>query len=133
MKGMLCRGFCVLFLFVTSSVTPISGRTTAAALTPEAGDGLQPLITTSELVVGQNRFAFGLLKAHQLLDGVDVTVRVYTLEGSAAQFAAEFKAPYHAVRPVQQARAVHRHADGTGHVHGDEFGIRGLYVAQVSF
>jgi hypothetical protein len=110
----------------------IGGRT-AAELIPEAGDGLQPLMTTSELVVGQNRFAFGLLKAHQLLDGVDVTVRVYTLEGSAAQLAAEVKAPYHAIRPVQQARAVHRQADGTAHGHGDEFGLRGLYVAQVRF
>src|SRR5262249_59039424 len=94
MKGMLCRGFCVLFLFVTSSVTPISGRTTAAALTPEAGDGVQPLITTSELVGGQNRFAFGLLQAHQLLDGVGVPVRVSPPAGSGAQFAPRVQAPY---------------------------------------
>ena len=93
MKRTLCRGFFALFLLVTGYATQIGGRTAAADLTPEAGDGFQPLITTSELVVGQNRFAFGLLKANKLLEGVDVTLRVYTIEGSAAQLAAEFKAP----------------------------------------
>ena len=133
MKRMRCRSFFALFLLVVSYATQIGGRTAAAGLTPEAGDGLQPLITTSELVVGQNRFAFGLLKANKLLEGVSVTLRVYTIEGSEAHLAAEFKAPYQEVRHVQQARLVHRHADGTEHVHDDEFGIRGLYVAQVSF
>ena len=28
---------------------------------------------------------------------------------------------------------MHRHADGTEHVHGDDSGVRGLYVAQLSF
>jgi hypothetical protein len=133
MKRTLCRVFFALFLLVTGYATQIGGRTAAADLTPEAGDGFQPLITTSELVVGQNRFAFGLLKANKLLEGVDVTLRVYTIEGSEAQLAAEFKAPYQAVRHVKQARSVHRHTDGTEHVHGDEFGIQGLYVAQVRF
>jgi hypothetical protein len=133
MKRTLRRGFFALFLFVTGYAAQIAGQTAAADLTPEAGDGLQPLITTSELVVGPNRFAFGLLKANTLLEGVDVTLRVYSIEGAEAQLAAEFKAPYQAVRHVKQARSGHRHADGTAHVHGDEFGIRGLYVAQVSF
>ena len=133
MKRMRCRSFFALFLLVVSYATQIGGRTAAAGLTPKAGDGLQPLITTSEFVVGQNRFAFGLLKANKLLEGVSVTLRVYTIEGSEAHLAAEFKAPYQEVRYVQQARWVHRHADGTEHVHDDEFGIRGLYVAQVSF
>jgi hypothetical protein len=117
---------------VAASATYIDGRTTAD-LTPEAGDGLHPLITTSELVVGQNRFAFGLLKANELLEDVDVTLQLYTIKGSEAQLAAEFKAPYQAIRPVKQERSVHRHADGTAHVHSDEFAIRGLYVAQISF
>jgi hypothetical protein len=39
-----------------------------AVLSPPAGEALQVLLTTAELVVGQNRFAFGLLKEHQLLE-----------------------------------------------------------------
>ncbi|SRR5712691_12471471 len=35
-----------------------------------ADDTLQPLITTSELIVGQNRFAFGLASGHGNLHNV---------------------------------------------------------------
>jgi hypothetical protein len=91
------------------------------------------LITTSELVVGQNRFAFGLLKANKLLERADATLRVYSKEGPEAQLAAEMNAPYQAVGKLTQQRSVHRHSDGTEHVHGGESGIRGLYVAQLSF
>ena len=48
--------------------------------TPDTGDGLQPLITTSEFVVGQNRFAFGLLQAGKLLEGADVKLRLYAMK-----------------------------------------------------
>jgi len=75
MKQPLIRGLVVLVLFLAVHATRHDGETAAAELTPEAGGGLQPLITTSELVVGQNRFAFGLLKAHKLLERADVTVR----------------------------------------------------------
>jgi hypothetical protein len=45
-----------------------------AVLSPPAGEALQVLITTTELVVGQNRFAFGLLKEHQLLEDAHAVV-----------------------------------------------------------
>ncbi|HJU63076.1 MAG TPA: thioredoxin family protein, partial [Candidatus Binatia bacterium] len=96
-------------------------------------EGLQPIITTSELVVGQNRFAFGLLKANKLLESADVTLRVYSIDGSEAQLTAELNAPYQAIGKLKQQRSVHRHSDGTEHVHGDEFGVRGHYVTQLSF
>jgi hypothetical protein len=63
-------GFRVLVLLCLGSVVaaPLVGRAMAeAVLSPPAGEALQVLITTAELVVGQNRFAFGLLKEHQLL------------------------------------------------------------------
>lgn len=88
MERPLCRGvFAVIFL-VAAYATQIGGRTAAADLTPEAGDGLQPLITTSELVVGENRFAFGLLKAGKLLEGADVKLRLYDIDGGEAKLAA---------------------------------------------
>jgi len=133
MTRTLCCGLFALCLFVIAGATPSGGRLAAAERTPEAEDGLQPLLTTSELVVGSNRFAFGLLKAHTLLDGADVTVRVYTLQGAEAHVVAEYQALYHPLRPVQQAHADHPHAEGTAPGHDDAFAVQGLYVAQVHF
>jgi hypothetical protein len=95
-------------------------------------NGLQPLITTSELVVGQNRFAFGLLKSGRLLERADVVLRLYEMQGQEAQLAAEMKPTYH---PVDQSdQRVHRHADGTQHVHGtNDSDVRGIYVSQLAF
>jgi hypothetical protein len=133
MERSLCREVFGLILLVTVYAVQIDGRAAAAEITPEAADGLQPLITTSELVVGKNRFAFGLLKANKLLEDANVTLRVYAVEGSVAQLTAELNAPYQPVRNVKQERSVHRHSDGTQHVHGDESGVRGIYVTQIDF
>jgi hypothetical protein len=133
MKRRLCRSFFAIILLVAGYVIEIGGLTTAAEITPEAGDALQPLITTSELVVGENRFAFGLLKAGKLLEGAYVKLRLYDIDGGEAKLAAELKVPYQAVKNVKQERSVHRHPDGTEHIHGDDSGVRGLYVAQLSF
>ena len=105
MERPLCRSVFAIILLVVSSAIRIGGGTAAADVTPEAGGGLQVLITTSELVVGQNRFAFGLLKANKLLEGADVTLRVYSIEGSEEQLAAELNAPYQAVGKIRQQRS----------------------------
>jgi hypothetical protein len=94
---------------------------------------LQPLITTSELVVGQNRLAFGLLKNHKLLADADVTVRIYAIHNQQAQLQAELQAAYNTLEIVKQGRHVHLHPDGTRHVHGEEVEVQGIYVTQVSF
>jgi hypothetical protein len=133
MRRPLCRGVFAIIFLVAVYATQTRGRTAAADLTPEAGDGLHPLITTSELVVGENRFAFGLLKAGKLLEGADVKLRLYDIDGGETKLAAELKVPYQAVKNVKLERSVHRHADGTEHVHGGDSGVRGLYVAQLSF
>jgi hypothetical protein len=131
MRRRLCRSF--FAILIVGYTIQVGGQTAAADLAPETGDGLQPLITTSELVVGQNRFAFGLLKANKLLEDANVTLRVYAIEGSEAQLAAELNAPYQPVRNVKQERSVHRHSDGSQHVHSAESGVRGLYVTQIGF
>ena len=131
MKRPLCRSVFALVLLVSVYATQIDGRTVAAE--PETGDGLQPLITTSELVVGENRFAFGLLKAGKLLEGADVKLRLYDIEGGEAKLATELKVPYQVVENVKQERSVHRHADGAEHVHGGDSSVRGLYVAHLNF
>src|SRR4030095_6086550 len=125
MERPLWRGVFALVLLVAGYATQIGGLAAAAELTPEPGDGLQPLITTSELVVGENRFAFGLLKAGKLLEDADVKLRLYDIDGGEAKLAAELRVPYQAVKHVKQARSVN--------IHGDVSLVRGLYVAQLSF
>lgn len=117
----------VLFgLFISLQSAHLSAGITAA-------EEIRPIITTAELVVGVNRFAFGLMKANKLVDGADVTLRLYAVDGPEATLSAELKVPYQAVRNVKQERSVHRHADGTQHLHGEESAVRGLYLAQLSF
>ena len=128
--------FCVLVLVFLGSVVvaPWAGRATAGTeLSPPASETLQVLITTAELVVGQNRFAFGLLKEHQLLEDAHAVVRVYALEGQQGQLQTEVPASYTRLEVVEQGNRVHVHPDGTRHVHHEETDIRGIYVAQVPF
>jgi hypothetical protein len=98
-----------------------------------ATEEIQPLITTSELVVGMNRFAFGLLKGNKLLNDAEATLKLYATDGSEPSLVAEVKARYQIASNLKQDRSVHHHPDGTEHVHGDESGIQGLYVAQLNF
>src|SRR5215468_301351 len=129
-------GFRVLVLVLLGSVVaaPPVGRATAVAeLSPPAGEALQVLITTAELVVGQNRFAFGLLKEHQLLEDAHAVVRVYALEGQQGHLQTEVPASYARLEVVEQGNRVHVHPDGTRHVHHEETDMRGIYVAQVPF
>jgi hypothetical protein len=76
--------------------------------TTAADDTLQPLITTSELIVGQNRFAFGLAKAGRLIERADVVVRLYIIEGTEASLTAETHAPFRLVEHGEQRQTVHR-------------------------
>jgi hypothetical protein len=91
------------------------------------------MLTTSELVVGQNRLAFGLLKEHQLLDDADVVVRVCEMRGQQAQMKAQMPAPYARLEVVEQGKRVHIHPDGRRHVHSEATDVRGIYVTQVTF
>lgn len=133
MKHSPLHGFIGLILLVVVHALPHDAGTMAAGLIPAAGGMFQPLITTSELVVGQNRLAFGLLKAHRLLAGAQVVVRLYALAAPEAHFVAEFRAPYHALEIIEQGAPVHHHPDGTQHVHHEETAVRGIYVTQVTF
>ena len=98
-----------------------------------AGEKLQPLVTTSELVVGQNRFAFGLAKAGKLLQSAGVVLRLYALDGPEAKLSGEVEAIYQPIEMSRNAAQVHQHGDGTGHVHDSDSDVRGLYVAYINF
>jgi hypothetical protein len=109
------------------------GALTVSGRAPQAAGKLQAVTTTSELVVGQNRLAFGLLKEDQLLDEADVIVRVYELDGGQAHLKAQTRAPYARLEIVEQGKHVHIHPDGKRHVHNEMSGVRGIYVTQVTF
>ena len=127
-------GVVVLVLLVVACFVQREARPAAAAehLPPVEG-ALQVLITTSELVVGQNRFAFGLLQHHKLLDDASVAVRVYAVRDQQAQLMAETQALYHKLEVVEQGNHVHIHPDGTQHVHSAATDVQGIYVAPVTF
>ena len=103
------------------------------ALAAEANEDLQPLITTSELIVGENRFAFGLAKANKLLENAHVQLRIYSIDGPQPKLVAETNALYHPIEIADSGGRVHRHADGTQHVHRAESEVRGLYVTRLTF
>jgi hypothetical protein len=103
------------------------------ALAAESDEDLQPLITTSELIVGENRFGFGLAKANKLLENADVQLRIYSLDGPDPHLVAETNALYNSIRTAERGESVHRHADGTSHVHSPDSDVRGLYVTRLKF
>jgi hypothetical protein len=135
MKQFLVLGLVTLGLLGPAAAAWCEGgATTALGLASPADGGLQAMITTSELVVGQNRLAFGLLKEHQVLDGADVVVRVYELQGQQeAHLKAQLRAPYARLEVLEQGKHVHLHPDGTRHVHSEATDVRGIYVTQVTF
>ena len=129
---MLRLGIRNLALFLCLVTTGAMLRAVAAGPTAQHAKAFQVLLTTSELIVGQNRLAFGLLREHRLLEAADVVVRVYALRGQEASLLLETQAPYYALEVVEQGHHVHVHPDGTQHRH-DEIELRGIYVTQVTF
>ena len=134
MKPLLVLSLVVLWLLdPVAAAWCEAGVATVLGLAPPAGTGLQAVMTTSELVVGQNRLAFGLLKEHQLLDEADVVVRVYELHGQQAHLKAQMRVPYARLEVVDQGKHVHVHPDGTRQVHHEATDVRGIYITQVIF
>jgi hypothetical protein len=125
-------GLVTLGLLIAPGVAQRDHAAAAELALPLTGT-LQVLITTSELVVGQNRFAFGLLKDHKLLDAAKVAVRIYDIGDQTARLTAEAPALYHKLEVVEQGRHVHIHPDGTRHVHSGTTDVQGIYVAHVPF
>jgi hypothetical protein len=121
-------------LVVAACLAHADGRTAmGTGSTPQLGGVLQPLITTSELVVGQNRLAFGLLKDDTLVEDAEVFVRVYEIQDQQGQLRAEMTAPYYRLEVIEQGNRVHIHPDGRRHVHSEQTDVQGIHVTQVTF
>jgi hypothetical protein len=124
----------LVFLAALAAVVWLAPVEPAAAAepTPPTAAGLQPLITTSELVVGRNRFAFALARQGRLLAGAEAQVRVYDIRADVAQLVAVAPAPYLRLETVEQGRQVHIHPDGSQHLHGAATDAQGIYVAELA-
>jgi hypothetical protein len=120
--------FLITIAFDGAMIRPIK-----AVLAATEDNKIQPLVTTAELSVGENRFAFGLVQANRLVENAEVLVRLFLITDESAQLAAEVNASYKSVRPVTTKNTVHRHADGTQHVHASDAAVRGLYVTRLNF
>jgi hypothetical protein len=133
-QALVLRVVGLLFLVAACCIQLTERWAVAAEPSTPVGGALQVLITTSELVVGQNRFAFGLLQHNKLLDAATVAVRVYDIrDQQAPQLMAETPALYHKLEVVEQGNRVHVHPDGTRHVHSETTDVQGIYVAQMIF
>ena len=133
MKEVFFRLLPVLLLLTGLDLIHCHPTDLGIALAAESNEDLQPLITTSELIVGENRFAFGLIKSDKLLESADVQLRIYSIDGPEPQLVAETNALYQPVGATERGASVHRHADGTRHVHRADSDVRGLYVTRLTF
>lgn len=109
-----------------------AGAAAAGELAPRVTGAFTPLLTTTELVAGVNRFAFVLFKQGNLLADADVAVRTYDVSEENAELVAVTQAVYHGLEVIEQDRHVHIHPDGTRHVHSAATDVRGIYVAQLT-
>jgi hypothetical protein len=133
MKRICSRVLAVLLLLGALHVIHDPADRLIRLAAAETNDDLQPLITTSELLVGENRFAFGLMKANKLLQSAAVQLRIYSIDRPEPRLVAETNAPYHPIGRVGSGERVHRHVDGTTHVHRADSDVRGVYLTRVSF
>jgi len=120
-----------LALAVAACVLTWASAATAGDLAPRVTGALTPLLTTTELVAGTNRFAFVLFRAGGLLADADVAVRTYDISEEDAALVSVTPAVYHPLEVIERGRHVHIHPDGTRHVHGAATDVHGIYVAQL--
>lgn len=73
------------------------------------------------------------MKGGRLIEGAAVQLAIYSMDGTRAHLVGRTDAPYRGLGAPVDASRVHRHADGTRHVHGSGSDVRGLYIARVSF
>lgn len=97
---------------------------------------MTPVIASSELVVGRNRFVLGLLdKDNRPIVDARVNMRFFDLNGEQA--VERFQAEGVSIVPARDAgieeQIVHIHADGTRHVHLNVSEEVGVYTAWVEF
>ena len=115
------------FLAVVMAVTALAGCGTEPDPPAPVYSGI---LAAAEFVAGPqpNRFPFGLVdKNGAFLEGADVSVRFFELDGEDSRFHAESKAVWREVEGVTP----HLHDDGELHLHLDYAGV--YVVDEVTF
>src|SRR4051794_8503849 len=79
----------------------------------DTDDDFKRLITTSELIVGQNRFAFGFIKGNNFWRVPLPEFGFIRSMDRKPRFVAESNAPYRIIGSVSGVDNAHRHEDGT--------------------
>ncbi len=127
-----------LLLLLAILLAACSGGDEAFPRVTTLGDdpALQPIIASSELVVGDNRFVFGLLDAESRpIADAKVALRFFDLNSGApverATTAAVSQVPSRDAGLQQQI--IHTHADGSRHIHVNASEQVGVYTARVRF
>lgn len=121
----------------SSSASPAAGQGGSPAAGQANANPFSPVVASSELVVGQNRFALGILDNGTRLPLPDAQVRFrfFTLVGNQGTLRSEADARF--VAPARDADIPqvqqHRHPDGSLHPHANVAADVGVYVAQVQF
>lgn len=89
---------------------------------------MTPLVVSTDLAVGENRFAFGLLDSGNTpIENARVHLRFFRVMGEQEEMKFEADATYRQI----ETEFEHRHADGQLHVHSE---ARGIYlVSPVTF
>lgn len=114
--------------------SPTAGAATAAA---QQRTGFAPVVASSELVVGENRFLLGIIDngTGQPAPDARVHLRFFTLQGNQATFKSESDATF--IAPARDAGVAgitqHRHADGSSHPHANVEADVGVYMTRVTF
>ena len=103
------------------------GEISPDAIASAAQEDVVPIVVSSELIIGSNRFVLGLLQNNQEVLGAETTLRFYKMTGGQATLKAQAQA-----RPVLITRTYTEvHPNGETHTH--EAGETGVYVANVDF
>ncbi|MBI4329333.1 MAG: hypothetical protein HY685_05675 [Chloroflexi bacterium] len=91
------------------------------ATATSAAEGPVLFLGTTDLAVGENRFAFAILDRSAEVTEPVADVRFFRLKGETAYLAGEATATYRQA----QAKTPHIHAGGTVHLHEE---VRGVYI-----
>jgi hypothetical protein len=118
-----------LALVITGIIVACGGSDDGGPADQVQPEGIQPVLASSDLALGDNRFSLGLLSEdNRIVTDADVHLQFYKIiEEGVFQPATGAGAVY---RSVTTTAFVHEHDDGEPDEHTDETGV---YVAQVTF
>jgi hypothetical protein len=126
----------VLLLTLSLSALSCSGDDDNTFAAPEGPveEGILPVVMTTQLSRGENRFAFQLLdQESQNVPDAEVALRTAPLEGSSGELGPPQQASYIVLELDSLETVVeHVHADGSIHNHSAPYGS-GIYTAALTF